>query len=153
MGYDHGRMALVPPGTAAPGTGVYDAADDWDIALGTAGVMLAAPILGDQPVDVVGLTAQVVTTFDTAATVLTVYRRPTPGSNTGRVTIGTVTIPNGAAAPNVYYKYFDAVKVVPGEEITVETDGGTTAGTAILSLITAPRWEHPSNNSKMILSA
>lgn len=130
-----------------------DAADDLDIALGTAGVMLALPVLGGVPVLVEALFAQVVTTFDTAATVLTVYRRPTPGSDTGRVTIGTLTIPNAAAAPNVYYKLFTPVKVSPGEEITVETDGGTTAGTAILSLRTMPAWEHPSNNTKMIASA
>lgn len=129
------------------------AATDADIALGTAAVVAVA-YAGLQPMLVKALTAQVVTTFDTADTILTVTRRPTPGSGTGAVEIGTLTIPNAAAAPNVYYKEFNPpVKVSPGEELVISTDGGTTAGTAILRVLTNPSWEHPSNNTKLIESA
>jgi hypothetical protein len=142
--YDHQRdVPLLLAGAAAT---------DADIALGTAAVVAVA-YAGLQPFKVTDLTAQVVTTFDTADTVLTVTRRPTPGSGTGAVTIGTLTIPNAAAAPNVYYKEFDPVTISPGEEIVISTDGGTTNGTAILRLGSRPAWEHPSNNSKLIASA
>lgn len=148
MSYDHQKNFLLLPDTATP------AADDYDIALGTSGVVAAQPVTGGIPMMVEAAFAQVVTTFDTADTVLTISRRPTPGSDTGKVSIGTLTIPNAAAAPNVYYKEFTTpTKVSPGEEILIETDGGTTNGTAILSLRMRPVWEHPSNNTKMIASA
>lgn len=129
------------------------AATDADVALGTAAVVAVA-YAGLQPMMIKGLTAQVVTTFDTADTILTVRKRVTPGTDTGATVIGTLTIPNAAAAPNTYYKQFSPpVKLSAGEELTVATDGGTTAGTAILRLLSNPNWEHPSNNTKLIASA
>lgn len=142
--YDQQQEHIVPIAGAA--------ATDADVALGTAAVV-GLFYAGLSPILIKGLTAQVVTTFDTADTILTVRKRITPGSDTGSTIIGTLTIPNAAAAPNTYYKEFDPVKVSAGEELVISTDGGTTAGTAILKLRGIPQWEHPSNNTKLIASA
>lgn len=123
------------------------------IALGTAGIVgrLFPGMSG--PVTVHGFWATVTVAFDTADTILTLKRRPTPGSATGEVTIATMTIPNGAAVGKQYYEIAAApVKVFPGEEIAIETDGGTTAGVAAVGVVTTPSWEHPSNNANMITS-
>lgn len=145
MSYEHQQDAMVAPIAGA-------AATDADVALGTAAVV-GLLYAGLQPIMVKGISAQVVTTFDTADTVLTVRKRVTPGSDTGSTILGTLTIPNAAAAPNTYYKKFDPVKLSAGEELVVSTDGGTTAGTAILRLETMPSWEAPQNNTKLIASA
>lgn len=51
--------------------------------------------------------------------VLTFYRRPTFNSTSGRVSLGTITIPAGATAGKFYQCKITPVKVVPGEEIEV----------------------------------
>lgn len=139
-----GDPALVPLAGAA--------ATDVDLALGTAAVVAVA-YPGLQPFEVVGLSALVTTQFDTADTVLTVRKRITLGSDTGSTIIGTMTIPNGALVGKVYYKKFAAVKVSPGDELVISTDGGTTAGTAIVRLEVQPSWDAPGNNADMIAAA
>jgi hypothetical protein len=144
MSYDHQQDGSVAPIAGA-------AATDADIALGTAAVV-GLFYAGIQPVVCKAITAQVVTTFDTADTVLTIRKRITPGSDTGSTILGTLTIPNGAVAPNTYYKKFDGAKLSAGEELVVSTDGGTTAGTAIIRLDMTPSWEAVGNNAKLIAS-
>lgn len=142
--YDHQQESNIVPIAGA-------AATDVDVALGTSAVV-AVLYAGMQPIMVKGLTAQVVTTFDTADTVLTIRHRITPGSDTGSTILDTLTIPNAAAAPNTYYVRFEPMKLSAGEELVISTDGGTTAGTAILRIQAYETWEAPSNNTKLIES-
>lgn len=74
--------------------------------------------------------AVVTTTLDTADAVLTITRRITAGSNTGEVTIDTLTIPNTTAAGQVIYVDGLDTIIAPGEEIEIAGDGGSTAGVA-----------------------
>src|SRR5262252_4226174 len=61
------------------------------------------------------LWATVTTVISTAASVITFTYRPTPGSATGQVTLGTLTVPLATAAGKFMYKNLtSAQKVMPG---------------------------------------
>lgn len=88
----------------------------------------------------------VVTTAVTAGTtapVVAVKRRPTIGSTSGAVVLTSMTIPNGAAVGQVYYrdipygsgttnKYLNAGEELSYEVTTQAADGGTAAGAGFI---------------------
>lgn len=104
-----------------------------------------------QPEMVRQIWATVTTAQTTASNVLTFKYRPTPGSASGEVTIGTLTITVGAVGRQ-FYKDVTPYKALPGGEIVVQTDGGG-EGNADLGYRQTPSWEHPSNNANQIASA
>ena len=82
---------------------------------------------------------------DTTAPVVELNRRPTPGSATGEVQIGQLTIPDGTAAGKVLYKEVDPVTLEVGDELSLEhvtqaADGSSAAGAGYYAfeLIDAP---------------
>lgn len=89
--------------------------------------------LAEQSLIVRRLSFQVKTTVvSTGNVVITAYRRPTPGSATGQVVLGTLSIPTTSAAPNVFYKDIQGVLFNPGDEfafdVTTAAAGGGAAG-------------------------
>jgi hypothetical protein len=62
---------------------------------------------------------------DTVEAKIKAFRRPTPGSDTGAVEIGVMTIPDGEAVGNVIMEDVDTL-MNPGEELVFKV---TTAGT------------------------
>jgi hypothetical protein len=69
----------------------------------------------------------------TAAPVVKVKRRPTPGSDTGAVDIAQMTIPSGTAVGKVVVKRVAPVQLNVGDSlcfqhVTAATDGGTPTG-------------------------
>lgn len=97
-------------------------------------------------------------TAGTTAPTVTVYRRPTAGSNSGQVLLGTLTIPNGTAAGSVVYKELESVRVKAGEGLAFRvnvqaTDGGTAAGIGFAGALIELDPEAPANQSLMIASA
>lgn len=117
--------------------------------INTAGSVYWAP--GMKAFRLQGVAAVVTTTLDTAACVLTITKRITAGSNSGEVTIDTLTVPNTTAAGKVIYlKDLDTL-IEPGEEIEIAGDGGSTAGVAHIVIFghSVPF----STNSDMTLSA
>lgn len=72
------------------------------------------------------------TVVSTGAVVITVYKRPTPGSAGGQSVLGTLSIPAAAVAPNVYYKDLAGTSFQPGDElafdVTTAAAGGGAAG-------------------------
>lgn len=98
--------------------------------------------------------AVVTTQIATATLTLTYKFRPTPGSSSGEIVIGTLTLPVGALVGKSYYKdmaLFD-IPCVPGGEIVVQAAGGATGNATVgISLEATP--ENPDNHSNMILSA
>lgn len=97
-------------------------------------------------------------TAGSTAPAVTFYRRPTLGSNTGRVAIGTLTIPNSASVGQVIYKDVNPMLVNAGEEIsfarTVQAvDGGTASGTGFYGYVAELKTEVPLNSSNMVKSA
>ncbi|NCX93159.1 MAG: hypothetical protein EBX40_00570 [Gammaproteobacteria bacterium] len=89
--------------------------------------------------------------------VVTFKRRPTIGSATGEVSIGTVVIPGGAAVGKVYYKKVSPVVCAVGEQIVIEVTtaaaGGGAAGNGQGFFEAEQDPETPANNADMILSA
>jgi hypothetical protein len=107
------------------------------------------------PAMVRALWATVTVAIVTAASVITFTYRPTPGSATGQVTLGTITIPNGTAAGKFVYKNLaSAQKIMPGGEVVISFSGGSGAGgLAAVGITTDPSWDSPGNNPNAILSA
>lgn len=96
-------------------------------------------------------------TVSTGNIVVTVKRRPTVGSTSGEVTIGTLTIPTAIAAGKMYYKNVTPVVVAQGEEVVFEVTtaaaGMGAAGAGYSSLGVEHDPEQPANNSDMVASA
>lgn len=95
-------------------------------------------------------------TVSNADIVVAFKRRPTLGSASGEVTIGSLNITTGAAAGRVFYKYVDPVVCAAGEQIVIEVTtaaGGMGAagnGQGFFSAQQDP--ETDANNSDMIES-
>lgn len=113
-----------------------------------------------QQMKVSRLTAVVSTAIanNTIAAVMTVYRRITYGSDVGRVSLGTLTFPNGTAAGVVLYKEINPVVCFPGDQIIFEvttagTDSGAAAGAAVAMVEGEDDPEVPGNQSHMLASA
>lgn len=106
----------------------------------------------------IALSVAITSATSTANPVVTFQRRPTPGSATGAVTLGTITIPTGSAAPKVYFKDITPVILNAGESIafnltTQGTDASAAAGTAYAGAELLPTPEVPLNESNMVASA
>lgn len=108
---------------------------------------------GYQPIVVNAIYAVIVTSPTVTAAVLTFKFRPTIGSATGEVVIGTLTLPVAAVIGNMYYKKVDNTKCSATGEVVVSVTTASTAGAAALGFIAVPSWEAPTNNAKMIASA
>lgn len=78
--------------------------------------------------DVYALNAVVFTSPTTTATVLTYAYNPTPGSTTGQVVLGTVTIPVGAAIGKVYKRNIKPVSIPEGGELVINVTTASAAG-------------------------
>lgn len=89
--------------------------------------------------------------------VLTFKRRPTIGSASGEVTIGTLNIPGGAAVGKCYYKRVTPVVCAVSEQIVVEVTtaaaGGGAAGNGMGFVRADSDPETEANNADLILSS
>jgi hypothetical protein len=95
---------------------------------------------------------------DVTAPVLTFYARPTFGTTTGQVSLGTLTIPDLTAAGKILYKNIESVKVPQGYTIAVNrstqaSSSGTAAGAGFVMVKGFVAVEDPRNVSLMIASA
>ena len=123
-----------------------------NISVATTGVKTNTPA-GTFPFVVRAFAAVIRTVPTVTATIVTGKRRPTPGSATGEVIIGTLVLPTTAALGNLYYKTGFSTKVFAGEEFVFDVTTASTAGAADLIVQTEPNWDIPGNSPKMILSA
>jgi hypothetical protein len=109
---------------------------------------------GYQPGMAVAIYALVITAPTVTAPSVTFKFRPTIGSATGEVTIGTLTFALATALINtVVFKTVDNVKLTPGGEVVVQVTAVATAGAAQFGILVAPNWDYPANNLKMVRSA
>lgn len=95
---------------------------------------------------------------DTATPVITVRKRPTPGSATGQTTVGTITVPDLTAIGKVLYKDVNPVEIDPGQELcfdvtTAATSAGSVAGASYMDFEGQDDPETPANEANMIKSA
>jgi hypothetical protein len=114
---------------------------------------LGAYYCGYQPMKIRHLWATVTIVTAAAISVLTWKYRPTPGSDTGSSTIGTLSLPIAAAPGKNYYKKLtNDFTILPGSEVVISATGAAT-GTAAMGMILDPNWDAPGNNPSMIASA
>ena len=95
---------------------------------------------------------------DTTLGVLEFNRRPTPGSATGEVALGTLTIPDASAVGAVIYKDIDGVQFNPGDELSFEhtvqcADGSSAAGAGYYGFNFEDSPEDVTNITEMVASA
>lgn len=93
------------------------------------------------------------------APVVGFYYRPTPGSSSGQVLLGTLTIPNGTAANKVLYKDVEpTTNLLPGGELSLQyvtsaTDSGSAAGAGFFGFDIDEIPEVAANQPNMVASA
>lgn len=96
-------------------------------------------------------------TVSTGNIVVSVFQRPTYGSSSGQVLIGTLSIPTGVAIGKIYYKPVESVKVVQGSQLafacSTAAAGGSAAGAGKCNFKAFMAVEDPKNVSQMVLSA
>ena len=140
MSYTHNQyeVQVVSPAVADP-TNLVSAADLGYLAAGYTPFIIRA------------ISAVVVEALGTADATVELDERVTAGSNTGRVNHAIMTIPQATAAVgDVFYRDGLEIRIDPGEEAVIETDGGaTTTGGVRVTLLVEPVWEQPANNSDM----
>lgn len=143
MGYETSQGGINPPNGATPAATF--------VTQVTAVKM--RHFVGYQPLNVRALWATVVVTPTVTAVILNYKFRPTPGSATGEVSLGTLTLPVGAAIGNQYYKKIQEFKALPGGEIVVDMTQASTAGEACAGIFGEPAWDNVQSNAKMVASA
>jgi hypothetical protein len=107
---------------------------------------------GYQPIMPVAVYALIVTQPTTTPPVIVFKFRPTLGSPTGEIVIGTLTVPLATVAGIMLFKTVDNVKCTPGGEIVATITTAAAAGAAQLGLLLSPNWDSPGNNLKMVRS-
>ena len=114
-----------------------------------------------EPMVVMGfrILATVAFNYDTmvTATKVALDHRPAYGADTNRAELGVATLPQGLAAGKFIYKNITPKKVLPGEQLVIETKvmgvGGTETGDWLPVIIVAPAPETPGNCANMVESA
>jgi hypothetical protein len=89
--------------------------------------------------------------------VITAYYRPTVGSSSSQVSLGTITIPTSIAAGKVYYKDITPYSAAPGGDVsfsvTTAAAGGGAAGAGFCAVEFEQDPEVAANESNMVASA
>lgn len=94
------------------------------------------------------------TVSSSSSVVVNVYQRPTYGSTSGQVLIGTLTIPTGTAAGSIMYKNIESVKVPQGSQLAFNVGtAASSAGAGFCMFKSFMASEDPRNVSAMIASA
>lgn len=131
------------------------AVGELDLSTGTVLVYFVAPAR----MKVKQLQAMVSTAIvSTGAVALSFYRRPTHGSTSGEVLLGTLTVPAATAVGKTIYKnvVLDDVTVSlnAGEELVVKlATAATTSGKAICNFVADEDPEVDLNQSNLVASA
>lgn len=145
----------VSNGSLVPnGSGVL-AADDLTAAPGVHGEWVVA--MGAKIKRLMFIVTQVVLA-GTTAPVVRFSKRLVPGSDTGAVVLGTLTIPSGTAVGMVLWKDIDPVDLLPGNAIKVENtvstvDPGADTGQGLYAFECELDPETAANESNMLESA
>lgn len=104
------------------------------------------------PTKVLRVACTITTQNTVTPAVLALDRRPTYGSDTGRVEVDTVTMPIAAVVGKVVFSPLINVTFQPGEQLVIELTGASTAGAAHVDLIVEQAWEEPLNLANGLVS-
>jgi hypothetical protein len=122
-------------------------------ALTTAAGVVARQIIGYKNLRVKALWATVIVSPTVTNAIATFKYRPTPGSASGEVVIGTLTLPVAAVIGKQYYKKLFDFIALSGGEVVVDITTTSTAGSAAFGFFGEPQWSNPLDNANMIASA
>lgn len=106
----------------------------------------------------IGFVVTTLVAADTTAPVVEFNRRPTPGSSSGEVLLGQLTIPEGAAVGKVYYKDISPVRLQVGDALSLEhvtqaADSGAAAGAGYYMFELVDEPENIANEADAVASA
>lgn len=142
MGYETSQGGINPPNGATPAASVVT----------TATGIKMRHFVGYQPINIRALWATIVVAPTVTAVVANFKFRPTPGSASGEVSLGTLTLPISAPIGNQYYKKIPEYKALPGGELVVDITTASTAGEACFGMFGEPAWDNVQNNTKLVAS-
>jgi len=96
-----------------------------------------------------------VTTAAVGSPVVSVYARPTYGSTSGQLLIGTLTIPVVGSAPvgSIVYKNVESVKIPQGYQLAFNVSSAGSAGAGYCMFKAFMSSEDPKNITAMVASA
>lgn len=141
--YNHGNRFEV---IGVPGTPTSFA------TTGIKGANTCLPII--RPLSVEAVAVTITTAITVTAAIATLKYRPTPGSATGEVSLGTITLPvTGSAIGQQYYKRITPFKANPGGELVLDVTQAATAGAGVAGVVVSETTEIPGNVPAMIASA
>jgi hypothetical protein len=120
-------------------------------------VAVIATQLSFEPTRVWRLAAYITTAVvSTGTVVLQLLYRPTAGSSSGQVVLGSLNIPAGTAADKVIYKDITPYNLPAGSQLAYSVStaaaGGGAAGAAIVEVLTDFSPEAVLNESKFVAS-
>lgn len=120
--------------------------------MGTAGNFFFTPAF--MPVRVRAIAVAVDVAVDTANEVYTITKRIVTGSDAGALAVATLTaaLATGAAGKVFYKKGLNTI-LLPGQELKVAHDGGSTNFSGTVEVMFEPAWEEVGNIAAMIASA
>jgi hypothetical protein len=121
MGLDAGTIYFMIPPEGATATGV---------SLASAADVGWIPVVPER-LDIAEVGVLVTTAPTVTAPVLTLFRRPTPGSGTGEVSLGTITLPVATAIGKRVKKGFNA-RLNPGDQLRIAVTTAATAGAGLI---------------------
>lgn len=121
-------------------------------AVTSAAAVVARLTVGFQPKILVAVALTSTVTFGGAVTIL-IKHRPTAGSVTAQVTIGTfnATAVNQAQGKVLYIMDLNR-RINPGEEVVLEVTATNATGTFDADALIEESWEMPGNNTRMTLN-
>jgi hypothetical protein len=103
---------------------------------------------------ITGVAVTITTAITVTSAIATVKYRPTPGSATGEVSLGTITLPvTGSAIGKQYWKKLTPYRALPGGELVLDVTQAATAGAGVVGLICGETTEIPGNVTNMVESA
>lgn len=104
------------------------------------------------PTKVLRVVCTITTQNTVTAAVIALDRRPTYGSDTGRVEVKQVTMPIAAVVGKAVYSTLINQIFQPGEQLMIELITASTAGAAHIDIIVEQAWEEPLNLANGIQS-
>lgn len=107
--------------------------------------------IGEQ-ITVSRIMLQVSTAPTVTAPVVSVYARPTYGSSSGQILIGTLTIPVATVAGTIVYKNVESVKIPQGYQLAFSVTTAASAGAGYSQFKAFMSSEDPKNVSAMLAS-
>lgn len=109
--------------------------------------------IGGRPFDIREFAITVATAITVTAVIAQLIWRPDPGSATGQVVLGTITVPTTAVIGQVIRKRITPTKVGAGGYLVLSVTQAATAGTGYVNVIATEQGDPPNVGGLVVESA